>query len=77
MSAVVLCLVLVIGVAAVPCGGDGGAPFAAEASAQGRTCAFLDDTWQPLLAAIGLVAWRSSSSRWRTGFGPHSGGAGQ
>ena len=54
-SAVGLSLILVIGVAAVPCGGDGGSPFAAEASAQGRACAFLDDTWLPLLAAIGLV----------------------
>jgi hypothetical protein len=32
-----------------------GSPFAARASAQGRTCAFLEDTWLPLLAAIGLV----------------------
>lgn len=54
-SALVLSLILVIVVAAVPCGGDGGSPFAAEASAQGRTCAFLDDTWVPLLAAIGIA----------------------
>ena len=67
-------LILVIGVTAVPCGGaDGGSPFAARASAQGRTCAFLEDTWLPLLAAIGarrpgdrrgrVVSWVRTAER--------------
>lgn len=54
-SAVALSLILVFGVTAVPCGGDGGSPFAAEASPQGRVCAFLGDTWLPLFAAIGVA----------------------